>query len=210
MASHRYHFITHWRVQATAQEVYQILENATDLPRWWPAVYLQVEEVKPADGETPSVYHLHTKGWLPYRLHWQFYTVEKIPCQKITLMALGDLTGSGVWTLMQSGKWVDIIYDWQIEANKPLLRRFSFLLKPFFSANHHWAMAKGEQSLKLELMRRHAENRQEQMSIAAPPGPSHTFMPLLLLGVAGAGVVLLMVMMKGILPMDIKYRKSHF
>jgi hypothetical protein len=51
---------------------------------------------------------------------------------------------------------VDISYDWRIRADKPLLRTLSFLLKPVFSANHRWAMAQGEASLKRELVRRHA------------------------------------------------------
>ena len=33
------------------------------------------------------------------------------------------------------------------ERRKPLLRYLSFLLKPFFRANHSWAMAKGRESL---------------------------------------------------------------
>jgi len=34
----------------------------------------------------------------------------------------------------------------------------SFLLKPIFCANHGWAMARGEESLKIELARLHAPN----------------------------------------------------
>ena len=51
---------------------------------------------------------------------------------------------------------VDITYDWRLRAEKPLLRNLSFLLKPLFEANHRWAMAQGEESLKLELARRRA------------------------------------------------------
>jgi len=64
--------------------------------------------------------------------------------------------GRGIWTLVQDGEWVNVTYDWKIQATKPLLRRLSFLLKPIFAANHHWAMRKGDESLKLELERRHA------------------------------------------------------
>ena len=74
------------------------------------------------------------------------------------LEAWGDFTGRGVWRFDQDGDWVNITYDWSILANKPLLRRFSLLFKPIFSANHHWAMAKGEESLRLELARRQARS----------------------------------------------------
>ena len=74
-------------------------------------------------------------------------------------MASGDFDGRGVWTFEQDGAFVDITYDWRLSAEKPLLRNLSFLLKPLFEANHRWAMAQGEESLKLELARRRATSR---------------------------------------------------
>ena len=55
---------------------------------------------------------------------------------------------------------MNITYDWRIRAEKPLLRYLSFLLKPVFSANHRWAMARGEESLKAELARRAGAGQQ--------------------------------------------------
>jgi hypothetical protein len=43
-----------------------------------------------------------------------------------------------------------------VRADKPLLRYGSWFVKPIFAANHRWAMARGEESLKRELERRHA------------------------------------------------------
>jgi hypothetical protein len=43
-----------------------------------------------------------------------------------------------------------------VDANKPLLRWLSPVLKPAFEVNHKWAMARGEESLIRELERRHA------------------------------------------------------
>jgi hypothetical protein len=46
-------------------------------------------------------------------------------------------------------------------------------MKPIFKANHHWAMARGEESLKLELARRHAAGDPTlEAVIPAPPGPT--------------------------------------
>ena len=50
----------------------------------------------------------------------------------------------------------DIRYDWTVEVEKPLLRLFAPLLWPAFSANHRWAMARGEEGLRRELVRRRA------------------------------------------------------
>jgi hypothetical protein len=94
---------------------------------------------------------------------------------------LGKVEGRGIWTFKQDGPWVDIVYDWKISAEKPLLRNFSFLIKPIFEANHRWAMARGEESLRLELERRHARTEEERALIPVPPPPTTTSsMPLLL------------------------------
>jgi len=42
MPNNEYHFITHWRVEGTINEVADILKAADELPRWWPSVYLNV------------------------------------------------------------------------------------------------------------------------------------------------------------------------
>jgi hypothetical protein len=75
-------------------------------------------------------------------------------------------TGS---TLRQDGAIAEIVYDWRIRAEKPLLKYLSFLMKPRFSANHHWAMARGEESLRIELARRHATSDEERAALASPP-----------------------------------------
>jgi len=99
---------------------------------------------------------LLTKGWLPYTLSWEFEVVESRYPYGFTIVASGDFDGVGVWTFAQNSPSVDVTYDWRIRAEKPILRTLSFLLKPVFAANHRWAMARGEESLVLELSRRRA------------------------------------------------------
>jgi hypothetical protein len=185
MATNDYHFITHWRVQGTLEEIAEVLADARELPRWWPSVYLEVRELEPGDERgLGKVIDLYTKGWLPYTLRWQF-RVSEVGERSLTIEASGDFVGRGIWTFEQDGAWVDVTYDWKIRADKPLLRRFSFLLKPIFAANHHWAMRQGERSLKLELARRRATTPAERASIPAPPRPTPSSPLPLLLGIAG-------------------------
>jgi hypothetical protein len=149
-----YHFITHWRVEGAVQEVYDITTDVASLTRWWPSVYLDVTILDPGDehgiGKRAT---LHTKGCLPYTLRWQLRVTGTNRPYGSALEAQGDLNGRGIWNFEQTGPMVNITYDWRVMADKPLLRRFSFLLKPLFSANHGWAMARGEESLKLEMGR---------------------------------------------------------
>ncbi|HVE87355.1 MAG TPA: SRPBCC family protein [Myxococcales bacterium] len=155
MGANEYEFITRWRVRGTAQEVSDILEDAESLPRWWPSVYLDVKVLNPERGSgVGRRVELHTRGWLPYTLRWSFRIVESRPPEGFVLEADGDFVGRGEWTLRQDGEQVDVIYDWRIRADKPLLRWLSFALKPLFAWNHRWAMARGEESLRAELVRR--------------------------------------------------------
>jgi hypothetical protein len=147
-SSNDYVFLTHWRVEAGIEEVSDILEDAEGLARWWPSVYLEVRKLP--DG----VVDLYTKGWLPYRLRWQFRVSQNRRPHGFSIEAWGDLVGRGEWTLTQDGAYANVDYDWRVRADKPLLRYLSFIFKPIFAANHRWAMARGEESLKLELLRR--------------------------------------------------------
>ena len=145
------------KIKSTAEEVFEILINAPDLVRWWPSVYLEVQELEPGDERgIGKVVSLYTKGWLPYTLRWKFRVTENRYPYGFSLEAWGDFNGRGICTFEQDREWVNITYDWKIRADKPLLRTLSPILKPVFSANHRWAMTKGEESLKLELARRHA------------------------------------------------------
>jgi hypothetical protein len=154
-ASNDYHFLTAWTVTGTCQEVSDLLGDPLDLPRWWPTVYLKVDEIRPpgANGLGRRV-RLLTKGRLPYTLRWEFEVVESRAPYGFTIDASGDFDGTGRWTFAQRGPAVDIEFDWRIRAEKPLLKWLSFLLRPIFEANHRWAMAQGEAGLVRELARR--------------------------------------------------------
>jgi hypothetical protein len=168
-----YRFFTEWRVAGTIDEVKAVLSDGMSLTRWWPSVYLsivQVQEASPAG--VGAAFDLHTKGWLPYTLRWTLTITEPMTDEGFALSAAGDLNGTGRWTFRQDGPEVVITYDWRISAAKPLLRRLSLLLKPAFSANHHWAMRRGEESLGLELRRRRAG---EGSATSVPPPPPATF-----------------------------------
>lgn len=156
------------------EEVSSVIADALALPRWWPSVYLEVVELAPGAPDTRlgRVLELYTKGWLPYTLRWQLEVIENRHPHGFALRATGDFSGTGRWTFAQHGSQVEVVYEWCVRAEKPLLRHLSFLLKPIFSANHQWAMRMGETSLKLELARRHASDDRERARIPRPPRPT--------------------------------------
>lgn len=181
MASNEYHFITVWRIPATPEEITEVLGDAPALARWWPSVYLTVTEVAPGDERgVGKVVDLWTKGFLPYTLRWRFTVTESEPPTGFKLEANGDFVGRGIWTLNQvagpgarGGPMTSVTYDWTVIAEKGILKNLSVVMKPIFKANHHWAMARGEESLRLELARRHAATDPTiRAAIPAPPGPT--------------------------------------
>lgn len=158
MAGNRYSFTTEWHVPASAEEVSLILGDATDLPRWWPSVYLAADELKAGDPQSGvgREIALHTRGWLPYTLRWSFRVTDNRHPRGFSIVAWGDFEGTGVWTFAPEPGGTHVRFDWNIVAEKPLLKYLSFLMKPIFGANHAWAMRRGEESLRREIERRRA------------------------------------------------------
>lgn len=181
MASNAYHMTTTWQVPATREEITEILGDAEGLARWWPSVYLRVHEVAPGDARgLGKVVELWTKGFLPYTLRWRFEVTSSDPPHGFRLQAKGDFVGTGIWTFTpvrvagdSRGALTTVTYDWTVVAEKGVLRTFSRVMKPVFSANHDWAMRRGEESLRLELARRQvAADPLLAGSIKSPPGPT--------------------------------------
>jgi len=180
VASNDYHFVTTWRVAATPEEITEVLGDAPGLARWWPSVYLDVRQVAPGDERgIGKVVDLWTKGFLPYTLRWRFIVSESDPPRGFRIEATGDFVGRGIWTLRPEAPSdrvptprTLVTYDWLIVAEKGILRRLSLVMKPIFSANHHWAMRNGERSLALELARRHATDPTILAALPKPPGPT--------------------------------------
>jgi hypothetical protein len=161
MSTNDYRFVTEWRVKAKLEEVYKILSETLEYPRWCPAVYLSVKQIHPGGADhIGRVMEMRTKGRLPYSIRWFSRLADANPPYGFSIEATGDFQGRGAWTFARDGKHVKITYDWRIRAEKPLLKYLSFLFKPAFSANHRWAMARGEEGLRSELARRAGTGQQ--------------------------------------------------
>jgi hypothetical protein len=191
MGIHDYHFVTRWLVPGTPREVSDVLSDAAELPRWWPSVYLEAEELsKGGDGRVGRSVRLLTRGWLPYTLAWNLTITESRDPLGFSFEAEGDFEGRGEWKFEPAGAWVGVSFDWSIEARKPLLRLLAPFFRPVLEANHRWAMRRGEESLRLELERRRAASEWERERVGAPPGPAERS-GWILLGLGASALALL-------------------
>lgn len=155
MQAHEFHLVSAWTVPATIAEVAGILMEPERFPDWWPDVYLGVQVIDRGDAAgIGSRIAVHSKGWLPYHLHWEGRLVSSDAPRTWQIAATGDLTGTGIWTLSQHGSVARIRYDWRVVADRPLFRLLAPAFGPVLAWNHRWAMARGEEGLKRELVRR--------------------------------------------------------
>ncbi len=178
MAANEYHLESNWQVAGTVREVYDITSDDEHLVDWWPAAFLRCDRVDMGQpGGVGKTLRVRTKGWLPYTMDWHQRVTETREPFGFSIETWGEFADRGVWTFVQNGPLVDIHFDWRIAAVKPLLRYLSPLLKPIFAFNHRWAMARGEEGLKLELLRRRATTAEIRAAIPLPPGPTWPHRP---------------------------------
>jgi hypothetical protein len=152
--ANEFRIVTRWEVEAPIGRVADLLTDAERFPDWWGEVYLGIEvlDLGDTDGIGRRI-AVHSKGWLPYHIHWNGTLVASDRPHRWVIEASGDLNGRGEWRLTQNGPVADIVYDWRVTADRPLFRILSPILGPVFAWNHRWAMAKGLDGLKRELSR---------------------------------------------------------
>ena len=141
-----YLFVDEWDVAAPPEAVFDALADARTYPTWWTPVYIDVD----ADGPPVlgKVSRQHFKGRLPYHLHTQSTITRLEPPHVVQGDVEGDLRGRGTWTLTPSPGGTHVRFDWQVFADRPLLRALTPVLRPAFRWNHAWAIKRAMEGLE--------------------------------------------------------------
>jgi uncharacterized protein YndB with AHSA1/START domain/mannose-6-phosphate isomerase-like protein (cupin superfamily) len=147
VASREYLFVDEWDVAAPREAVYRAISDGRTYPQWWKPVYISVDaDGEPAVGKTSRQ---HFKGRLPYHLHTESTITRLEPGEVIEADVDGDLRGHGKWTLTDlDDGGTHVRFDWQVFADKPLLRVLTPVLRPAFRWNHAWAIARAREGLE--------------------------------------------------------------
>jgi quercetin dioxygenase-like cupin family protein/uncharacterized protein YndB with AHSA1/START domain len=141
-----YLFVDQWEVAAPAEAVFDAIADARTYPEWWRPVYLDVEaDGPPALGQESRQ---HFKGRLPYSLRTRSVIVTLDRPRTITADVDGDLRGTGTWTLTPTARGTHVRFDWQVHADRRLLRALTPVLRPLFRWNHNWAIARAMEGLE--------------------------------------------------------------
>lgn len=153
MSSTEFHLVTEWLIEASQDEVWEVLIEPERWPEWWPVVK-RVELIDPGDENgIGSVRRLIWSTALPYDISFETTTVKVEPKRLIEGQAKGELEGIGRWTLTQEGERCRVRYDWIVAVTKPWMVRLAFLLRPVFAWNHNYVMERGRQGLEARLAR---------------------------------------------------------
>src|SRR5919109_87686 len=141
-----YVFVDQWEVEAPPEPVFEALADARTYPQWWQPVYIDAEADGPPEVGRRS--RQHFKGRLPYELNTESTVVALDAPRRIEVEVTGDLLGHGVWTLTPKNGRTHVRFDWQVRADRALLRVLTPLLRPAFRWNHNWAIARAIEGLE--------------------------------------------------------------
>jgi uncharacterized protein YndB with AHSA1/START domain/quercetin dioxygenase-like cupin family protein len=144
--SRPYVFVDEWDVAAPQQAVFDAIADARTYPQWWRPVYLDVDADGPAELGKQS--RQHFKGRLPYHLHTSSTVTAIDAPHTVTAEVEGDLRGTGTWTLTPTATGTHVRFDWQVHADRKLLKALTPLLRPLFRWNHNWAIARAMEGLE--------------------------------------------------------------
>lgn len=143
-----YCFVTRWRFAASAADLYDLISETKHYPEWWRGPKLRVREIVCGeDSGAGKITEFELKGLLPIWLRWQLHCTEAIKPRLIRGESTGDFVGSALWEFKESDGYTEVIFEWRIRCEHRLIKKFSWLLRPFFSLHHHWVMRTWKRSL---------------------------------------------------------------
>ncbi|MBV8942616.1 MAG: SRPBCC family protein [Solirubrobacterales bacterium] len=141
-----YVFVDEWDVAAPPEAVFDAVADARTYPVWWAPVYIDVESAG-APGLGAEL-RQHFKGRFPYHLRTRSVITEFDRPATVTAEVDGDLRGRGTWTVTPTVRGTHVRFDWQVHADRRLLRVLTPVLRPAFRWNHNWAIARAMEGLE--------------------------------------------------------------
>lgn len=149
-----YAFVTEWTFRASILDVWDLISDAAEWPRWWRGVE-KVELLEPGDADgVGSLRRFTWKSRLPYRLAFDMRTIRVERPYRLEGVASGELDGTGCWDLVQDCELTRVRYEWRVRTTKPWMNLLAPMARPLFAWNHDVVMGWGRQGLARELDRR--------------------------------------------------------
>ena len=142
-----YHFQTVWEIPAPLSDVWQAILETEAWPSWWKGVQ-SVVVLTPGDengigGRRRFVW----RSKLPYTLAFDMEVTRIEPMSLIEGRASGELEGTGIWRLEDTGAHVRVQYDWDVRTTRWWMNLLAPIARPMFAWNHNYVMNNGREGL---------------------------------------------------------------
>ena len=110
----QYHFQTVWEIAAPLSEVWQAILDTQAWPSWWRGVQ-SVAVLTPGDERGIGARRRFVwRSKLPYTLAFDMEVTRIEPMSRIEGRASGELEGTGIWRLEDTGAHIRVQYDWDV------------------------------------------------------------------------------------------------
>jgi len=143
----RYALVSHWHLDASIERVWDAIYAVEAWPRWWKYVLAVVELEKGDDRGVGAVRRYTWSSRLPYRLTFDMRSTQVQRPNLLAGEAIGELTGTGVWTLAAHSGSTQVRYDWEVATTRAWMNALAPLLAPAYRWNHGQVMAAGARGL---------------------------------------------------------------
>ena len=147
MSAQHFDLVSHWRIAAPIDLVWDALVQVERWPLWWPYVR-SVQRLRSAGPDGLGCRHrIQWQTRLPYGLVIDAETVDIKRPECLRGRTWGQLVGEGIWLLRHEGGITDVTYVYRVEPTTLWMRVLSPVLAPLFRWNHQGVMAAGRAGL---------------------------------------------------------------
>lgn len=152
----RFVLVSRWNLPVPREQVWKLLIHPESWPAWWPRLESARRVVAgDADGRG-AVTEFSWSSGLGYRVEFAVSTVRVDEPSEIEGEVHGNVRGNGLWLLEEAGageggQGARLTYRWDVELQKPWMRRLAPLLWPVFAARHFRVMRDGAGAMARQL-----------------------------------------------------------
>jgi uncharacterized protein YndB with AHSA1/START domain len=135
-----YAFASTWDLEAPIDRVWAVVEDSEHWSEWFPGLR-KVTTVDPGgpDGVGREL-EATVRATLPYDLTFRARVTRLEAPHLLEIASVGDLQGSGRWTLAEEGGITTSRFEWRVATTKPWMNALAPVAKPLFAWNHDLAM----------------------------------------------------------------------
>ena len=135
-----YAFATTWELEAPIDQVWATLADVERWQTWLPAIRrITVVDAGGAD-RLGGVLEVTARATLPYDLVVRVRVARVEAPRLLELATLGDLQGSGRWTLAEEEGVTTARFEWRVTTTKAWMNALAPAARPAFAWNHDVAM----------------------------------------------------------------------